>query len=120
LSELEEYLAKEVIVGKADECRADDFDGYEIDMEVESWDGATLSAETVTLSFVYHSATLRTVTDEGDSSTEIETIIPRFRPEQTIIWAIRSNATEVTVDDVGARLIDINVAGRAWMKVDEE
>lgn len=120
LEELEAYLAKEIWVAKPPELRADAFDTYEIDMEVEAWDGATLTAETVTLSFVYHSAMLRTVTDEGDSSTELQTIIPRWRPEQSVIYAARTNSRELLIGDVGVHLLDINADGRAWMKVAEE
>ena len=117
LEDLEEYLAKEVIAAKPDELIQSIFDGYEFDMEVESWDPdtETLSTETVTLSYEYHSATLRTATNTADDSTELQTIIPRWLPEQSIIRAIRSNSTEGAVDDVGVRLIAL-AGGRAWMK----
>lgn len=116
LEELEAYLEQQVIVAKSPELRADDFDGEEIDMTVESWDGATLTSEVVTLSFEYHSATLRTVTD-GDGNTEVQTVIERFRPEDSIIHAISTRQSEMTVEGSSVLMMDMNVAARAWMRV---
>lgn len=119
LDELTTYLADEVVVAKSQELIADDFDGETIDFDVEDWDGATLTVDNKTLTFEYHSATLRTVTDD-DAVEELQTVVPRFRPEDTIIYAITSSDSEMTVDGNSIRLVDLNLDARAWMKVGSE
>lgn len=127
---LDAYLAQEVLIAKAPELRADAFDGKVIDVRVESWDGATLSVVTTTYFFDYKSATFRIkyevpfpfdpVTEDPEEEAEAseeQTIIPRYIAEETIIHAINSNKTEVTVDEAAVRKLDLNVNGRAWAQV---
>jgi hypothetical protein len=114
-ADLTAYLALEVLVAKSPALRADTFDGQTIDMEVESWDGVTLTTETQALSYAYHSATLRTATDEDDND-ELQTVIPRYIPEDSIIYAIATSGVQMTVGEQSVKLIDLNLDARAWMK----
>lgn len=132
LEDLEAYLAREVLIAKPPELRADAFDEKLVDIQVASWDGATLSAETRSLFFVYHSAGLRTAYDvpvdfEAETQDpedeynfkENQTIIPRYVAEETIIHALNSNKAEVIIPGDPAtsiRKVDINTAGRHWQR----
>ncbi len=110
--------AQLVVVAKPPELRADALDGYEIDEEVETWVDPDLTTATRTLSYDYHSSTLRTatdVTDDPDGPNELELIIPRYVAEESIIHAI-GTITEMTVAAAAVTLLDINTAGRAWMR----
>ncbi len=99
--------------------RADVFDGASVDIVVESLVGSVLTVETRTLSYLYYSSTFRTVTDTGDSSTENQTVIPRFLEDDTIL-AVPSTDLTVVREDQALHWVDLNCDARAWMKASDD
>lgn len=113
-----------VYIAKSYYLRRGVFDGVEIEIEVESLDESEeLQTETRTLSYAYHSATFRTVTDVDDETTETQTIIPRFLEDDVIMAApssevavVRNFGSEESPQFEALQWVDLNCDARAWMK----
>ena len=114
LGELEAYLDQFLVVAKDYELQASAFHNKSVFVEVQSWNGSSVDTTIKELRYDYHSATLRTAWDVIEDTTEFETIIPRYIPEETLIKVVKSDAVELTVDGNAVELLEDTV--RAWMR----
>lgn len=96
---------------------------------VSDWDGRSLAynsdGDSFTAVYAYSSATKRTKTIAGTAETQV--LVPYFKTDFDLIYAIRVNQSitvgagfSVLTDPNGdpIRLLDLNVAGRAWAKLE--
>lgn len=125
----EGYIAGEadVYIARPYPLRSSPFDGKTVEVQVESWDGATLSAATKTYSFDYKSANFRLKTDVDTDIEERQAIIPRFVPAviedggitnegATIIYAVDCDELDVLANDTPVTKLAL-CDGWAWARV---
>jgi hypothetical protein len=128
---------QEVLIAKPDLLRTNPYDAQTFAVEVELWDGTTLTSEERLYRCDYRSATLRikyNVTDWDedpetltDQPNETQAILPRYIPAvivddeitniaPDIIWAVEADDLPVTVEGTRLTLLALS-DGRAWAKV---
>lgn len=98
----------DVYIAKSFRLRRTPFDNLTISFDS---DGESYSA-----SYVYSSATKRTVTISG--TAEVQIVIPRFKVDFDLIYAMEVEESTGLVNSAGKAItiIDINADGRAWAK----
>lgn len=94
-----------ILIAKPWRLRRTPFDGQAITFDDEN-------GGTYTVNYTYTTSIKRTVRI-GQSFTEVQVVIPRYKPDFDYIFAMSAeNGTGVTDVD----LIDINADGRAWAR----
>ena len=113
----EEEGDTDIFIARPFQHRVSDFNGRTI---AYSSDGDSFSA-----TFAYESPTKRTKTISGTAETQV--IVPYFKNDFDLIYAVRVKesikigegfTTLTDPNDVPIRLLDLNVDGRAWAKLE--
>src|SRR2546430_621258 len=93
--------ANDVYIAKPPEIRQSSFDGLTRAVVVESWDGVLLTEAAVNWSYDYLSPTFRIATNTGDSTTQAQTIIPRF----VAATLVEPEGEPITTDTIAPTII---------------
>lgn len=109
---------QDVYIAKPFELRRTPWHGVTVSYTIEEF-STTLTVITVQISYDYKSGTYRIGTILSTSSTEHQTIIPRYVPDKSVIYASDVEETILVTEEsaVDVTKIDLNVGARAWAKV---
>lgn len=112
-----------------EEGDADIFVARPFGHRVSNFDGQSIAwssdGDAFTATYAYTSATKRTKTISGTAETQV--LIPYFKTDFDLIYAITvkepitigvSNTRLTDPNDAPIKLLDLNVEGRAWAKLD--